>query len=279
MKRRFTKMHGCGNDYVYFDCMEQEFPEPEKNAVWISDRHRGVGGDGIILICPSEVADAKMRIFNIDGSEGRMCGNGIRCVGKFLYDKGIVHKTELAVETLSGVKRLSLQVEDGAVASVTVDMGPAELVPEKIPVHLPGERAVGAPLAVDGETYAVTCVSMGNPHCVIFCGDPDAVELEKLGPRFEYHPAFPERVNTEFVSVENDRTLHMRVWERGSGETMACGTGACASVAAAVLNGHCPKDKDVTVRLRGGDLSIRYTDRTVWMTGEAKIAFEGEIEL
>ena len=281
MKIRFTKMHGISNDYVYISTFDQELTDLEALAIRLSDRRTGVGGDGIILVCPSEVADAKMRIFNADGSEGKMCGNGIRCVGKYVYDKGLVpaDKTVITVETLSGIKTLDLNVRDGKVVSARVDMEAAILDPAKIPVTYHGNKMVNAPLIVNGRQWDVTSVSMGNPHCVTFVDDVDALDLEKIGPGFEKHPAFPDRVNTEFVKVIDDHTLQMRVWERGSGETWACGTGACATAVAACLNGYCRKGEDITVRLRGGDLVINYTDETVVMTGPAATVFEGEIEI
>lgn len=280
-KLRFTKMHGISNDYVYISTFDQPEEDWEKLAIRLSDRRTGIGGDGIILVCPSDVADAKMRIFNADGSEGKMCGNGVRCVGKFVYDKGLVSAdhTTVTIETLSGIKTLELTVKDGKVQSARVDMEAAILLPPAIPVRYDGDRMVNAPLEVDGKVWKVTAVSMGNPHCVTFVDDVDSLALEKIGPHFENHPAFPERVNTEFVKVIDDRTLQMRVWERGSGETWACGTGACATAVAACLNGYCKRGEDITVRLRGGDLVIRYTDETVIMTGPAATVFEGEIEI
>lgn len=280
-KLRFTKMHGISNDYVYISTFDQPEEDWEQLAIRLSDRRTGIGGDGIILVCPSEVADAKMRIFNADGSEGKMCGNGIRCVGKFVYDKGLVpaDKTTVTIDTLSGIKTLELTVRDGKVQSARVDMGAAILNPAAIPVKYEGETMINVPLEVDGKTWNVTAVSMGNPHCVTFVDDVDSLELEKLGPHFENHPAFPERVNTEFARVIDDHTLQMRVWERGSGETWACGTGACATAVAACLNGYCKKGDDITVHLRGGDLVIRYTDDTVIMTGPASTVFEGEVEI
>ena len=280
-KLRFTKMHGISNDYVYISTFDQPEEDWEQLAIRLSDRRTGIGGDGIILVCPSEVADAKMRIFNADGSEGKMCGNGIRCVGKFVYDKGLVpaDKTTVTIDTLSGIKTLELTVRDGKVQSARVDMGAAILNPVDIPVKFDGDRMIDAPLTVDGKVWNVTAVSMGNPHCVTFVDDVDSLALEKLGPHFENHPAFPERVNTEFVRVIDDHTLQMRVWERGSGETWACGTGACATAVAACLNGYCKKGDDITVHLRGGDLVIRYTDDTVIMTGPASTVFEGEVEI
>lgn len=280
-KLRFTKMHGISNDYVYISTFDQPEEDWEQLAIRLSDRRTGIGGDGIILVCPSEVADAKMRIFNADGSEGKMCGNGIRCVGKFVYDKGLVppDKTTVTIDTLSGIKTLELTVRDGKVQSARVDMGAAILSPADIPVKYDGDRMIDVPLEVDGKTWNVTAVSMGNPHCVTFVDDVDSLALEKLGPHFENHPIFPERVNTEFVRVIDDHTLQMRVWERGSGETWACGTGACATAVAACLNGYCKKGDDITVHLRGGDLVIRYTDDTVIMTGPASTVFEGEVEI
>ena len=279
MGLKFTKMHGCGNDYIYFNCFETPVENPEELAVRISDRHFGVGGDGIVLICPSDKADAKMRMFNIDGSEGKMCGNAIRCVGKYLYDNGIKRCNPLKIDTLSGIKTLSLNVgADGKVDSVRVDMGKAILKPEEIPVKLDGETVVARPVTIDGKEYKITCVSMGNPHCVVFTDtDVSELPLEVIGPKFEFDPLFPERVNTEFINVVDKNTLKMRVWERGSGETLACGTGACASVVAACLNGFCKKDTDITVRLVGGELVIRYTDEAVTMTGPATVAFTGEL--
>lgn len=276
MKLRFTKMHGCGNDYVYVNCFEEEVKDPVSLSIAISDRHFGVGGDGLVLICPSDRADAKMRMFNADGSEGKMCGNAIRCVGKYLYDRGIVRKTTVTIETLSGIKTLELFLKDGKVDSAQVNMGPAILIPSEIPVNLPGERAVAVPVKIAGEEHTITCVSMGNPHCIVFGGDPYELDLPKIGPLFENAPLFPERVNTEFIEVLDDHTLNMRVWERGSGETWACGTGACAAAVAAVLNGFCKKGKDISVRLRGGELTIRYTDEAVFMTGKATEVFHGE---
>lgn len=276
MKLRFTKMHGCGNDYVYVNCFEEEVKDPVSLSIAISDRHFGVGGDGLVLICPSDRADAKMRMFNADGSEGKMCGNAIRCVGKYLYDHGIVRKTTVTIETLSGIKTLELFLKDGKVDSAQVNMGPAILIPSEIPVNLPGEQAVAVPVKIAGEEHAITCVSMGNPHCIVFGGDPYELDLPKIGPLFENDPLFPERVNTEFIEVLDDHTLNMRVWERGSGETWACGTGACAAAVAAVLNGFCKKGKDISVRLRGGELTIRYTDEAVFMTGKATEVFHGE---
>lgn len=275
----FTKMHGCGNDYIYINCFEHTIEHPEELSKTISDRHFGVGGDGIVLICPSEKADARMRMFNLDGSEGKMCGNAIRCVAKYVYDNNIAQKDSLEIDTLSGVKTIKLQITDDVVTSATVDMGQPILKPLAIPVsHQEGEALINFPFELNEQTYHITTVSMGNPHCVLFCDDIESLDLPVIGPKFEHHPFFPESVNTEFIRVENRNTLHMRVWERGSGETLACGTGACAAVVAAVLNGHCDKDADVTVKLRGGDLIIRYTDEAVFMTGPATKVFDGNIQ-
>ncbi len=272
-------MHGIGNDYIYFDCMKGELKNPEKVAIRLSDRHFGIGGDGIILLCHSDIADCKMRMFNADGSEGKMCGNGVRCVGKLAHDLGYAKGNTCLIETLSGIKTLEFTLDkDGKVESAKVDMGATILDGGKIPSTFKGASVVGAPLTVDGEDYKVTLVSMGNPHCIVF-KDPDGLDLEKLGKKFENHSAFPERVNTEFVKVVGKNELKMRVWERGSGETLACGTGACATAVAAVLNGLCDKGEEITVHLLGGDLKIVYTDETVYMTGGATLVFTGEIDL
>lgn len=275
----FTKMHGAGNDYIYIDCFEQQIDDPGALSRRLSDRHFGVGGDGVILVCPSDVADAKMRMFNADGSEGRMCGNGIRCVGKFVYEKRGVKKPVLTIETLAGIKTLKMNAEDGEVSSITVDMQAPGLNPDSIPTVLPGENVIDRPIIIDGVTYNITCVSMGSPHAVIFCDeDVRTLELEKIGPKFEKNPIFPEGVNTEFINVIDKNTLRMRVWERGSGETLACGTGACASVVAATLNGYCEKNQQVKVVLLGGELTIEYTDETVFMTGGAEFVFDGTVK-
>ena len=272
---KYTKMHGCGNDYVYVDCMNGNIPsDPNGLSVRISDRHKGVGGDGLVLICPSGKADAFMRMYNADGSEGRMCGNAIRCVGKYLFDRGIAVKEQIDVETLSGVKHLRMDVRDGCAVGATVDMGPAVFDCASLPAKLEGE-CVGSRISVAGGEYEVTLVSMGNPHCVVFCDDPEKLDTGKTGPMFEHDPLFPEGVNTEFVKKINDDTLLMRVWERGSGETFACGTGACAAVSAAVRLGYFKKSEPVTVKLRGGDLVITYTDDAVYMTGEAVTVSDG----
>ncbi len=282
MMLKFTKMQGAGNDYIYCSTFDQEINNPEALSVRLSDRHFGIGGDGLILVCPSDVADAKMRMFNLDGSEGKMCGNGIRCVGKFLYDHNMLdirERDEFTVETLSGVKNLKAYTQDGEVTKLRVDMGKAELDPKLIPVKCDKDRMIDEEVTIGGKNYNVTCVSMGNPHCVVFVDNVDGLDIEKIGPEFENDEIFPERVNTEFIKVLNDHTIKMRVWERGSGETWACGTGACAVAVAACENGFCKKGEDITVKLRGGDLVINYTDDTVYMTGEAVKTFEGEIEI
>lgn len=276
---KFTKMHGIGNDYIYFNCFEETVENPEELSIRLSDRHFGVGGDGIVLIMPSEVADFRMRMFNADGSEGKMCGNATRCIGKYVYDKGLTDKTCITLETLSGIKILDLDVRDGEVNKVTVDMGKANFKAEEIPVVSATPEVVEKELTVGDRTDKITCVSMGNPHCVIFTEGIDKLELEKIGPGYENHPMFPERINTEFVEFVDPHTLRMRVWERGSGETLACGTGACATVSAAVKTGRCPAEEFVTVKLIGGDLEIMYkNDGTVIMKGPAAFSFEGEIK-
>lgn len=280
MRLKFTKMHGCGNDYIYIDSLKNDISNPGNLSMKLSDRRYQIGGDGIILICPSKVADAKMRIFNKDGSEGKMCGNGIRCVAKYLYDNNLVSdKNHIAVETLSGVKTLSIVENNGNEAIVKVDMGKAILSAEDIPTIFSKDKIVNEPITVADKTYNVTCVSMGNPHCVIFCDEVYSADVKAVGSKLSCNSIFPEGVNVEFVSVTDDKNLAMRVWERGSGETLACGSGACASVVAAAENGLCKKGEDITVHLRGGKLTINYSDDGVLMTGNAVKVFEGEIEL
>ncbi len=315
---KFTKMHGIGNDYVYVNCFRETVENSGRLAERISDRHFGVGSDGLILIKPSAVADFEMEMYNADGSLGAMCGNGIRCVAKYVYDYGLTDKTRISVATGSGIKVLDLTVENGKVALVRVDMGAPVLEPERIPVDVEqlADRAaeqtvrqkaggaaeqtarqeagsaaeqtarqetdgavIGGTLRVDGAAYTVTCVSMGNPHCVVCVDDVDGLAIEQIGPSFECHPAFPDRVNTEFIRVLDRRTVQMRVWERGSGETWACGTGACAVAVACILNGW--TEDEVTVKLRGGDLQIHWDrqQNTVFMTGPAATVFDGEMEL
>lgn len=277
---RFTKMQGIGNDYIYVNCFKENVPDPESVSIKVSDRHFGIGGDGLVLIMPSDKADFRMRMFNADGSEGMMCGNASRCIGKYVYDKGLTDKTDITLETKSGIKKLHLNPENGKVKTVEVDMGEAILRPRDIPMNADGDSFVNKPVAVDGKEQNITAVSMGNPHAVIFTVSIDKLDLEKIGPSYENHPLFPERVNTEFCEVIDSRTLKMRVWERGSGETWACGTGACATAVAAVLNGFCKRDEEITLKLRGGDLKITYrSDNHVIMCGEAETVFEGEINL
>lgn len=280
-KREFTKMQGCGNDYIYFDCVRgPEIENPNELAIRLSDRHFGIGGDGIILICKSDKADAKMRMFNLDGSEGKMCGNGIRCVAKYCYDNKIVTKKDFKIDTLSGIKDISVQKEENGIAKlISVGMGNAILTPKDIPVTLDGDKIVDRAINVGGKEYKITCVSMGNPHCVTFVDDVTKIEIEKIGPLFENNEIFPERVNTEFIQVIDSKTLKMRVWERGSGETWACGTGACASAVAACLNGFAKEGDEITVKLLGGDLKIVYKDGKVTMTGAAETVFEGCVEV
>lgn len=276
----FSKMHGIGNDYIYINCFQETVTDPEKLSIFLSDVRFGVGSDGLVLILPSEVADFRMRIFNADGSEAMMCGNATRCIGKYVYDMGMTDKTEISLETNSGIKYLTLYPgADNKIESVKVDMGKAILVPKDIPVNSDLDRFIAQPVTVDGKEYAMTCVSMGNPHAIVFLPNVDSLDLEKIGPSFEHHPLFPDRVNTEFVRVIDDHTLQMRVWERGSGETFACGTGTCATVVAAVLNGYCKKEEEILVHLRGGDLRIIYhEDETVTMIGPATYVFEGKME-
>ncbi len=282
MQYKFTKMHGCGNDYIYFNCItDKEVQNPNEVSIKLSDRHFGIGGDGIVMILPSENHDATMRMFNADGSEGKMCGNAIRCVAKYIYDNGICKKNPLKIDTLSGVKTLYLTTENDLVKSVRVDMGAPILSAKEIPVITESEQFISEKIEVEalGREFVGTCVSMGNPHLVIFCDEVASLELDKIGPSFEKHEIFPENVNTEFVKVIDKNTLEMRVWERGSGETLACGTGTCATVVAAVLNGFCEKNTDVTVKLLGGELVINYTDETVFMTGTCDKAFDGTVEI
>lgn len=276
---KFTKMQGIGNDYVYVNCFEETVEDPNKTALFVSDRHFGIGSDGLILIKPSEIADCEMDMYNSDGSQGAMCGNGIRCVAKYVYDYGLVKKTQISIATKSGIKYVDLTVEDGKAVKVKVNMGAPELQASKIPVISEKEQVVDEPIIIDDVTYHMTAVSMGNPHTVVYIDDVKGLDIEKIGPKFEHHPCFPDRVNTEFVRVIDDHTLEMRVWERGAGETLACGTGACATVVASVLNGYVKEH--TTVKLLGGDLEI-FWDREanlVYMTGPATVVFDGEIIL
>ena len=279
-KLKFTKMHGTGNDYVYVNCFEETVDNPEELAVRVSDRHFGIGSDGLILITPSDVADVRMKMYNLDGSEGMMCGNGIRCVAKYAYDRGIAKKQTMTVETKSGIKTLEITDKDGKAEYIAVNMGKAILKPSLIPVNDDGEDFIAREVEVNGNKYIITCVSMGNPHAVIFTTGVDELDLDEIGPYFENHPLFPERINTEFVEVIDDHTLKMRVYERGSGETLSCGTGTCATVVAAVLNGFCKRNEEVTVQIRGGELKDTYMDDgSVIMRGTGTFVFDGEIEV
>ena len=271
----FTKMHGIGNDYIYIDCFKEKVEDPAYLAKIMSPRRTSVGSDGVILICPSDTADAKMRMFNLDGSEGKMCGNGIRCVAKYLYDNGIVPRDDLTIEAGGTVHRLHLYTRFGTVGLVTVDMGKPAFEPANVPVMLEGERVIDRPVTIAGGEYRITCLSMGNPHCVVFADRVDEVDVARLGPQFEHADIFPARTNTEFIRVVNRTTIKMRVWERGNGETRACGTGACAAVVAATENGLCPKGEPITVKVSGGDLIVTYDDDGVRLTGNAELAFTG----
>ena len=279
---RFTKMHGLGNDYIYVNCFKEHIENPPKVARFVSDRHFGVGSDGLIMINPSECADFEMEMYNADGSRSEMCGNGIRCVAKYVYDYGLTDKTSISVETLGGIKYLELTVKDGKTELVRVNMGKPELSPKLIPVvsgSPEDEAVIDVPILVGGREYRMTSVSMGNPHTVVYVDDVDGLDIEEIGPKFENHQRFPNRVNTEFVKVLDRHTAQMRVWERGSGETLACGTGACAVAVSCILNG-LTEDK-VTVKLLGGDLEVEW-DReadVVYMTGPATVVFDGEINI
>lgn len=279
MKIKFTKMQGCGNDYIYVNCLEETVNNPSEAAKVLSDRHFGIGSDGLILIKPSKSADFQMEMYNADGSESAMCGNGVRCIAKYVYDYGLTDKTRIKLETKAGIKYLDLKIEDGKVAMVTVDMGSPILEGKKIPVALDKEQVVAEPITVDGKEYEFTAVSMGNPHAVMFVDNTENVAIDRIGPKFEYHEMFPERVNAEFIQILDRKHVNMRVWERGSGETLACGTGACASVVACVLNGR--TDNEVFVHLLGGDLLVRYDQKQnkVFMTGPAEVVFDGEVDI
>lgn len=276
---KFIKMHGAGNDYVYVDCTKQELKNPEKVSEFVSDRHFGIGADGLILIKPSDKADFFMAMYNADGSQGKMCGNGIRCVGKFVFDNGLTDKTTVKIDTLSGIKVLELSVENGKVTKARVNMGSPILNAKDIPVIFDKEKVIAEDAVINGSKYSITCVSMGNPHVIVYVDSTDDLKIEEIGPCFEKNAMFPEQVNTEFVQVIDRQNLKMRVWERGSGETLACGTGACASLVATVLNGLC--DDTATLHLLGGDLKITW-DRendTVYMEGPATTVFSGEIDV
>lgn len=276
---KFTKMHGIGNDYVYVNCFEEQVEDPNNAAVKVSDRHFGIGSDGLVLIMPSDKADFRMRMFNSDGSEAEMCGNAIRCVGKYVYDKNLTNKETITIETLAGIKILDLTVENEEVTLVKVNMGEPILKPGEIPVISDKVLFVNENVNIEDKDYKVTCVSMGNPHAVIYMNDIDNLKIEKLGPKFENNKLFPQRINTEFVEVIDYKTLKMRVWERGAGETLACGTGACAVLVSSVLNKL--SDRKATVKLIGGDLLIEWNekDNHVYMTGPAQVSFEGEIKI
>lgn len=276
---KFTKMHGIGNDYVYVNCFEESVKNPAEVSKFVSDRHFGIGSDGLILISPSAIADFRMNIYNADGSQAEMCGNGIRCVAKYVYDYGLTDKTEISVETLAGIKYLRLQVENGKVVSVEVNMGAPILEPKEIPVAVEESPVVNVPVEVKGKIYHMTCVSMGNPHAIIFMNNVKDLDIAAIGPYFENHTVFPKRTNTEFVEVLDRNTVNMRVWERGSDETLACGTGACATTVACILNDK--TENEVTVHLLGGDLKIRWDREAnqVYMTGPATVVFDGEITL
>lgn len=277
---KFTKMHGCGNDYIYVNCLNEKIENPGEVSRIISDRHFGIGSDGLILIKPSEKADFQMEMYNSDGSEGAMCGNGIRCVAKYVYDYKLTDKENISIETKSGIKNLNLFLTDGTVTEVTVDMGCPITEPSKIPVISDKEIVLAEKITKGGKKYEMTCVSMGNPHVVVFVEDTEQVEIEQTGPLFEQDiQRFPDRINTEFVQVIDNNTIKMRVWERGAGETLACGTGACASAYACMLNGK--TGNEVTVKLLGGELKIRYEKESshIFMTGSAAVVFEGEIDI
>lgn len=277
---KFTKMQGCGNDYIYVNCFTETVADPSAAAIRLSDRHFGVGGDGLVLICPSNVADFCMEMYNADGSRSEMCGNAIRCVGKYVYDRGLTDKTELTIETRAGIKTLWLNVVGGTVETVRVCMGSPEFRPEKIPVAAAGETFLEQPIDVLGATWIVSSVNTGNPHCVTYVDDAMALDFPRIGPAFENHKLFPARANIEFVEVVDDHTLRVRVWERGSGETWACGTGTCATVAALTELGVCPAGEDIHVQLRGGELTIRVLPgKQLLMTGAAETVCEGTTEV
>lgn len=276
---KFTKMQGIGNDYVYVDCTKESLENPSEIAKIVSDRHFGIGSDGLILIKSSDKADFFMEMYNADGSQAEMCGNGMRCVGKFVYDKGLTDKTSIAVDTLVGIKYLDLTVVDGKVKTVRVNMGSPILEPNLIPVVSDKDKFINEVVSVDGKEYNMTCVSMGNPHAIVYVDNTENLPIEEIGPKFEFHEIFPKRTNTEFIEIVDRSHLKMRVWERGSGETLACGTGACASLVATVLNGLC--ETKATLHLLGGDLLIEWNqdENVVYMEGAATTVFEGEIEI
>lgn len=276
---KFTKMHGAGNDYIYINGFQHKIDNPGELAIKLSNRNFGIGSDGLVLILPSETCDFRMQMFNSDGSEAEMCGNASRCVGKFVYDNGLTSKKEITLETLAGTKYITLLDGDAKSRKITVDMGEPILDPQLIPVNVDSKPVINYPLDIDGKIWKVTCVSMGNPHAVTFTKDIDKLDLPVLGPKFEKNPIFPRKTNTEFIEVIDDNNLNMRVWERGAGETLACGTGACAAAVAASLNGL--TDRKVTIHLLGGDLNIewRESNNHVYMTGEAVTVFEGTLKI
>ena len=278
---KFSKMHGAGNDYIYVNCFKEKVENINETAKAVSDRHFGIGSDGLVLICPSDVADFRMDMYNSDGSQAEMCGNATRCVGKYVYDRGLTDKTQITLETLAGIKILDLNVKDGEVQTVRVNMGSPELVPKNIPIDSNLDRFISEDVEVDGKVYKVTGVSMGNPHAVTFIDDTDSLEIEKIGPKLETHKLFPKKINTEFAQIVDRNTIKMRVWERGAGETLACGTGACAVAVSSILNGLVDRNQPVTVKLLGGDLNIFWdeSDDQVYMTGPATTVFDGEIDL
>lgn len=278
---QFTKMHGAGNDYIYVNCFKETVENPAETAIQVSDRHFGIGADGLVLICPSEKADFFMDIYNADGSRAKMCGNATRCVAKYVYDNKMTDREEITLETLSGIKVIKMTIKDGKVVAARVNMGAPILEGAKIPTKFDGKTVVSQKLTIENKDYAVTCVSMGNPHCIVYTkADVRALDLPRIGPAFENHLMFPDRINTEFIRVVSETRLDMRVWERGSGETLACGTGACAAVVASVLNGYCKRGTDVQVNLLGGTLVINWSENgEVYMTGPAETVCTGDIDI
>lgn len=278
---QFTKMHGAGNDYIYVNCFKETVENPVETAIRVSDRHFGIGADGLVLICPSDKADFFMDIYNADGSRAKMCGNATRCVAKYVYDNKMTDRDEITLETLSGIKVIKMTIKNGKAVSARVNMGAPILEGAKIPTKFDGKTVISQKLTIEDKDYAVTCVSMGNPHCIVYTKeDVRALDLPRIGPDFENHPMFPDRINTEFIRVVSETELDMRVWERGSGETLACGTGACAAVVASVLNGYCKRGADVKVNLLGGTLFINWSENgEVYMTGPAETVCTGNIDL
>lgn len=275
---KFAKMHGTGNDYIYVNCFEETVDDPPAAARFLSDRHFGIGSDGLVLICPSDRADFKMDIYNSDGSRAKMCGNAARCVAKYVCDSKMTDKDTISLETLSGIKYINIYRENGAVTSAQVNMGSPILKSRDIPTLIESETVISQRLKVGEKIYSVTCLSMGNPHCVVFSDGIDSLDIQKIGPEFENHPAFPDRINTEFVQPISSTRIKMRVWERGAGETLSCGTGACAAAVACILNGYCKLGEDIRVTLRGGELSINLSaDGSVYLTGPAQTVFTGEV--